>query len=64
MTLLNTYVLYFFSDVLGVHNASFGTGMVAGAALIGAIVSSIFAGTAFRSHRPPASSSRSRACRW
>jgi MFS family permease len=44
MTLLNTYILYFFSDVLGVRNASFGTGMVAGAALIGAIVSSVIAG--------------------
>ena len=44
MTLLNTYVLYFFSDVLHVHDASLGTGMVAGAALLGAIVSSIGAG--------------------
>jgi MFS family permease len=44
MTLLNTYVLYFFSDVLRVHDASLGTGMVAGAALLGAIVSSIGAG--------------------
>ncbi len=44
MTLLNTYVLYFFSDVLRVANASVGTGMVAGAALLGAIVSSIGAG--------------------
>jgi MFS family permease len=44
MTLLNTYVLYFFSDVLHVGNASLGTGMVAGAALLGAIVSSIGAG--------------------
>jgi MFS family permease len=44
MTLLNTYILYFFSDVLGVRDASLGTGMVAGAALIGAIASSIVAG--------------------
>jgi len=44
MTLLNTYVLYFFSDVLKVRDASIGTGMVAGAALIGAIVSSVLAG--------------------
>lgn len=44
MTLLNTYVLYFFSDVLHVRDASLGTGMVAGAALLGAIVSSIAAG--------------------
>jgi MFS family permease len=44
MTLLNTYVLYFFSDVLRVHDASLGTGLVAGSALLGAIVSSIGAG--------------------
>ena len=44
MTLLNTYILYFFSDVLHVRDASLGTGMVAGAALLGAIVSSIGAG--------------------
>ncbi len=44
MTLLNTYVLYFFTDVLGVHDATRGTGMVAGAALLGAIVSSLAAG--------------------
>ncbi len=45
MTLLNTYVLYFFHDVLGVHDAALGTGLVAGAALVGAIVSSIWTGT-------------------
>ncbi len=44
MTLLNTYVLYFFHDVLGIRNASFSTGLVAGAAMIGAVVSSIVAG--------------------
>jgi MFS family permease len=44
MTLLNTYVLYFFHDVLGIRNASLGTGLVAGAAMIGAILSSIAAG--------------------
>jgi MFS family permease len=44
MALLNTYVLYFFTDVLGVHNASLQTGLVAGSALVGAIVSSILAG--------------------
>src|SRR6202790_1758390 len=44
MTLLNTYILYFFSDVLHAANASLGTGMVAGSALLGAIVSSIGAG--------------------
>ena len=44
MTLLNTYILYFFSDVLRVHDASLGTGMVAGSALLGAIVSSLAAG--------------------
>jgi MFS family permease len=44
MTLLNTYVLYFFHDILGVHDASLGTGLVAGAAMVGAIVSSVAAG--------------------
>ncbi|HZO93421.1 MAG TPA: MFS transporter [Candidatus Baltobacteraceae bacterium] len=44
MTLLNTYVLFFFSDVLNVRDASLGTGLVAGAALIGAIASSVIAG--------------------
>ncbi|HYW53849.1 MAG TPA: MFS transporter [Dongiaceae bacterium] len=44
MTLLNTYVLYFFSDVLGVRDASLKTGLVAGSALVGAIVSSVLAG--------------------
>ncbi len=45
ISLLNTYILYFFTDVLGVHNASLGTGLVAGAALVGAIISSVAAGT-------------------
>ena len=44
MTLLNTYVLFFFTDVLGIRNASLDTGMVAGAAMIGAIASSVAAG--------------------
>jgi MFS family permease len=44
MTLLNTYILFFFSDVLRVRDASLGTGLVAGSALLGAIVSSIGAG--------------------
>ena len=44
MTLLNTYVLYFFHDILRIHNASLGTGLVAGAAMSGAILSSIAAG--------------------
>lgn len=44
MTLLNTYVLFFFTDVLGIRNASLDTGMVAGAAMIGAILSSVAAG--------------------
>jgi MFS family permease len=44
MTLLNTYVLFFFNDVLGIHNASLDTGLVAGAAMIGAVASSIGAG--------------------
>jgi MFS family permease len=46
MTLLNTYVLYFFHDVLGIRNASLSTGLVAGAAMVGAVVSSIAAGIA------------------
>ncbi|MEO7201069.1 MAG: MFS transporter [Candidatus Tumulicola sp.] len=44
MTLLNTYVLYFFHDVLGVRNASASTGLIAAAAMVGAVVSSIVAG--------------------
>jgi MFS family permease len=44
MTLLNTYVLYFFNDVLGIHNATFDTGLVAGAAMVGAVVSSVAIG--------------------
>jgi MFS family permease len=44
MTLLNTYVLYFFSDVLHAGDASLKTGLVAGSALVGAIVSSVLAG--------------------
>ena len=45
MTLLNTYVLFFFHDVLRIGNASFSTGIVAGAAMIGAVASSVAAGT-------------------
>jgi MFS family permease len=44
MTLLNTYVLFFFHDVLGIYNASLNTGLVAGAALVGAVASSVAAG--------------------
>jgi MFS family permease len=44
MTLLNTYILFFFNDVLGIRNASLDTGAVAGAAMIGAIASSVAAG--------------------
>jgi len=44
MTLLNTYVLFFFHDVLGIRNASFNTGLVAGAAMVGAVASSVAAG--------------------
>jgi MFS family permease len=44
MTLLNTYVLFFFNDVLGIRNASFNTGIVAGAAMVGAVASSVAAG--------------------
>jgi MFS family permease len=42
MTLLNTYVLYFFHDVLGVRNASASTGLIA--AMVGAVASSVAAG--------------------
>jgi MFS family permease len=42
--LLNTYVLFFFTDVLGIKNASFNTGLVAGAAMVGAVASSVVAG--------------------
>jgi MFS family permease len=45
MTLLNTYVLYFFNDILHAQNASLNTGFFAGCALVGAIASSIWAGT-------------------
>lgn len=44
MTLLNTYILFFFHDVLGIGNASFSTGIVAGSAMIGAVASSVAAG--------------------
>jgi MFS family permease len=44
MTLLNTYVLFFFTDVLGIKNASYNTGLVAGAAMVGAVASSVAAG--------------------
>ena len=44
MTLLTTYVLYFFHDVLGIRNASVSTGLVAGAAMLGAVVSSVAVG--------------------
>jgi MFS family permease len=44
MTLLNTYVLFFFHDVLGIHDASLNTGLVAGSALVGAVASSVAAG--------------------
>jgi MFS family permease len=44
MTLLNTYVLYFFHDVLRVRNASVSTGLIAAAAMVGAVVSSVVAG--------------------
>src|SRR5580704_7243216 len=37
MTLLNTYVLFFFHDVLGIRNASFSTGLVAASAMVGAV---------------------------
>jgi MFS family permease len=44
MTLLNTYVLFFFHDVLGIRNASFNTGLVAASAMVGAVASSVVAG--------------------
>ncbi len=44
LSLLMTFVLFFFSDVLKVGNPSAGTGLVAGCALLGAIVSSIWLG--------------------
>lgn len=44
MTLLMTFVLYFFEDVLHVHNASSGTASVAILALCGAVISSIVMG--------------------
>lgn len=44
LSLLMTFVLYFFRDVLHVGNASNSTGLVAGASLIGAIGSGIYLG--------------------
>lgn len=44
MTLLTTYVLYFFHDVLRIANASVSTGLVAGSAMVGAVVSSVVVG--------------------
>jgi MFS family permease len=44
LALLMTFVLYFFRDILHAANPSAGTGMVAGASLIGAIASGIFLG--------------------
>jgi MFS family permease len=44
MTLLNTFVLFFFHDILGIKNASFTTGLTAGAAMVGAVASSVVAG--------------------
>lgn len=44
MSLLMTYVLYFFKDVLHQAHPSTGTALVAGIALIGSIVSSVYAG--------------------
>lgn len=44
LSLLMTFALYFFHDALHVENAQAGTGLVAGCALIGAILSTIFLG--------------------
>lgn len=44
LTLLMTFVLYFFSDILRLGNPSGGTALVGGFALLGAIASSIWLG--------------------
>ncbi|MGH7662174.1 MAG: MFS transporter [Vulcanimicrobiaceae bacterium] len=44
LSLLMTFALYFFHDVLRVANPQAGTGLVAGASLIGAIISTIVFG--------------------
>jgi len=44
LTLLMTFVLYFFNDVLKVSNPAAGTGLMGGIALLGAVVSSIWMG--------------------
>jgi MFS family permease len=44
MSLLMTYVLYFFKDVLHQSHPSTGTALVAGLSLVGAIVSSVLSG--------------------
>jgi MFS family permease len=44
LTLLMTFILYFFRDILRVANPSAGTGFVAFASLIGAIASGIYLG--------------------
>ncbi|MGR4065374.1 MAG: MFS transporter [Vulcanimicrobiaceae bacterium] len=46
LVLLQTYVLFFFTDVFKVTNASGGTVLVALSALVGAVASSIFLGVA------------------
>ena len=44
LAMLMTFIYFFFHDILHVSNASVGTGAVAGASLVGAIVSGIFLG--------------------
>jgi len=44
LALLNTYILFFFADVLKVQNASSGTALAAVMTMVGAIVSSILMG--------------------
>ena len=44
-TILMTFVLYFFSQVLGVRNPGAATALIAGLALLGAILSSYYAAT-------------------
>ena len=51
LALLMTFVLYFFNDILHVRNAPAGTGFVALASLVGAIISGV--GLGFLSDRVP-----------
>lgn len=44
LALLMTFILYFFRDVLHVGNPQGGTGLVAGASLVGGVISAIYLG--------------------